>query len=286
MKKEYIYCLLLVTLVDFLSARIGSGKENGDIGWIDGNVIADKIETGFVFLDGKYVEAPYSIERRQERILINGLVVCKLPEWPNKIHRGDVNMPPEQRTERNSDIHEIRNYLRRLLEYCYYSFDKKELRSRILDLVKGMPCVQRVESIRNDDIELLTYRGDRLSVSVEYSVLRRQFGKNGEILSREKVANVLERKMYVFKEGLDAGRLLEFFSRGGEMSWNHESTLARLTQLISILRSEKTVEEKKGMLNLIGIHEYDFEPESIMLTGFSASRQLDERVMSLMKEGR
>ena len=40
------------------------------------------IETGFVFIDGKYIEAPYIVERRDLAVSINGIQITKEFEWP------------------------------------------------------------------------------------------------------------------------------------------------------------------------------------------------------------
>ena len=65
-------------------------------------VVEDKpIDSGFVFIDGVYVEAPYTVSRRGRQLFINDILIYQWAEWPlMDRHVKEDPGPPLRRTPR------------------------------------------------------------------------------------------------------------------------------------------------------------------------------------------
>ena len=62
------------------------------LSFFHGETSGEEINSGFVFYNGKYVEAPYRVERRDLAVFINGIQIRRGLKWPPRDLR--VNEDP------------------------------------------------------------------------------------------------------------------------------------------------------------------------------------------------
>jgi hypothetical protein len=111
-----------------------------------------KVATGFVFVGGRYIEAPYTVSRRGRQIFINDALIFEWPEWPLPDLR--VNEDPgipswitesstfqDMMTPKNG---QDRPFMRKY-RYLYQNFSPKVAEQKMVEYLRQLPFMQSVE---------------------------------------------------------------------------------------------------------------------------------------------
>ncbi len=114
-----------------------------------GTAKSEPIDTGFFFFDGKYIEAPYVVERRGLDTYINDCLVRKGPEWPPYDYR--VNEDPGDPPADESPLGPVskgvdgRNtYWARKTRYLFQHYDGTRARELLIAAYKSSSAVADV----------------------------------------------------------------------------------------------------------------------------------------------
>ena len=246
-----------------------------------GITVGESINRGFVFFNGRYIDAPYVVTRKGLGIFVNDKMVeppprvWPPPEWPSG--DADPEMPPEITRETSLYDDVARNYARQKRAYVQKHYTREEERDIMEDFYRNLPFVK--EARLSDDRRILhitTFRGEESPLRLVH-LRRRPLDKGGVLRGVEVLRKSMER-------GLQRGRCYFLFSRGGPIIWPGSSVISELPRVVRILRSEKSAEDKLEELQGTGF----FSPGAksrllIMAENFHASEQLEKRLDELVK---
>ncbi len=110
---------------------------------------SEPINTGFFFFDGKYIEAPYVVERKGLSIYINECCVSKGSEWPPYDWRvsEDPGDPPADHSPLGPAVKGIDprdGYWARKARYLWQHYDEATAREMLIAAYKASPAVTDV----------------------------------------------------------------------------------------------------------------------------------------------
>ncbi|MDD3860050.1 MAG: PKD domain-containing protein, partial [Bacteroidales bacterium] len=123
-----------------------------------------KINTGYVFIDGKYVEPPYKVKRRGMAICINDIPITKSPELKKKrdylIVKKDPGIPPDiQKMDSINAIYIAKikpydiSYIEAKLAYLYRNFSEDEAVKLTKKYLESMPNIKSVIGTKICEVE-------------------------------------------------------------------------------------------------------------------------------------
>ena len=111
----------------------------------------EPVDAGFVFFDGRYIDAPYRVSRRGRHVFINDVVVFQWDRWPLPDLRvnEDPGYPPGL-TE-NSGLEDVikgnseNSPWQRKSRYLYQHFPLDVARQKMADWFRRLPFVESAE---------------------------------------------------------------------------------------------------------------------------------------------
>ena len=235
------------------------------------------VDSGFVFLDGRYIDAPYTVSRRGIEVLINGIVVRRAARWP--LRDSSVSEDPgdpQGLTERSSmaDLKVSRHALRKL-RYLRQHFPPEIARQRMAEYYRKCPCVESVVPNPRCSEDLLVTLKDGRSALIYVAPFMPPPTKHD-------VRRTLERYRESLQQRLQKGDCYFFFSKRGDNSFGKDKVCKDLRAMVAILRSERSTEEKRALLERLGFLSHRISGHDSLVTSFQASQQLDRRIDALV----
>jgi len=251
-----------------------------------GETVGKPVESGFVFVDGRYINAPYRVCRRGLRILISDTPIAEwkqrpLPDEEQKAASDDPGMPKGISEKSSWDDYCKLGHGALKYRYLEQHFGSDGAMPRMLEYYRQLPFVKSVTLKRARDFSSVLIKcrngGEEL---VDLRGLR----PSGDIRTKKDIVDTLDGRRLHFEERLKAGACF-FLSTKGPTLWFGRKKAARdLNLIVGILRSEKALEEKRSLLQRMGMlppHPTGF---SALLTSFKGSEQLDDRISALVRD--
>ncbi len=229
--------------------------------------------TGIAFVGGRYMDAPYQLERRGLAIYLNDLEVDRL-EWPSKFYRrDDPPLPPG--IDRDSRLVDIEEWLYRKLGYYQSHFPPLVAAKRTVEAYRDVPCIARIDvqppDLRELPPALLTVTlqsGEVCHIMVENIDWRPW--------PEEEVKRALDKMMEHWTWKLERDAI--FVHVGQRLGLSTSAA----PEIVAILKSDQPPHEKTAALMRLFPHfsnRSDLEETlSPLLTRFEGSPQLDARV--------
>jgi hypothetical protein len=243
------------------------------------------IDSGFVFLDGRYIEAPYKVSRRGGSVFINETLIRKCSEWPVPWFKEVTEDPglPAGLT-RNSTFEDLRipgkppdNWAARKCRWLLAHYPPEEARSRFIEYILQLPFVKKVESRGPEEVLVELHNGRTVDMDLTVRDLTPP--------TKEQVVREIDRIRKDLQGRLAKGDCYFFFTKGPEISCGKGKAARDLGLMAEILRSGTAKEEKATLLRRMGLlPPGDFGSLDQFLTRFQASDQLDKRIEALVKQ--
>jgi hypothetical protein len=253
----------------------------------------ESVDSGFVFFDGRYLDAPYTVSRRGRRLFVNDVMIYQWDRWPLPDLRVDKDPGlPEGLTEA-STFEELRqgganSHMARKLRYLYQHYTQGVAMEKMLEYYRQLPCVESATPERPDRPGTLVIRmrnGKEVLVDVTPphpdSTHHWNFGN-------EALVGQLDAKRSRYETRLTKGDCFFLFSNGEELSWGCRRAARDLGLVVDILRSDRTKEEKIDLLQRMEVlpppSRGDIDEFTALVTGFQAPPELEQRISQLIIE--
>ena len=278
---------VLVALIGMLAvgAELGlfDGRYEKPAGEVFGSKRGALIKTGFVFKDGIYVDVPYIVSRRAVDIYINETKIDTLGPWPPADYDDKKPEMPAGLTK-NSTFKDLEipgrpsdSLDRQMVRWLKRHYDGDKARQLIVEYYRSLPFVKEVKLRENMENVIV--------VSTWYSKRDIVFNFGGPIYkppTPDAAQKELERICTRWEKRLTNGECIFLFSSGGELAFGSRKAAIDLAAIVQTLRSDRPKKEKIKKLQNLGLLPPEV-PKSweVLVTGFSASPQLDERVKQL-----
>ncbi len=239
--------------------------------------------TGVIFINGRYIDAPYRVVRRGLAIYVNDIRVERL-QWPSRFYqRDDPPLPPG--IDRDSKLADIEDWMQLKARYYSSNVSPSEALQETIKAYRSLPCVKTVELERDEFVTTM-------KIVLHSGEVRELFG-NEEIDLRPMPEHVVERTLERYMEywqGLAGTRGLLYHARGRELGYpNHTATWFALPEIVAILRTDQPPEQKAAALHPFFSEQFS-DPEQLrlflrpLLTDFEGTPQLDARLELIRKE--
>jgi len=277
------------------------------------------IDTGFVFIDGRYVEAPYTVSRRGRQISINGILIYQWAEWPlmDRHVKEDPGPPPEEYEKFKSfgdiitgNVKEVLNsHLERKRRYLYEHFPEEEAKKKMLEYYRQCPFVASARFVPEwGHVEIITKRGKKqnmnLGAPLPHTVLHWDFGAQDVLRGLEDCRNSymwsLSENDTLFFFGVPFNEYGAQMRPSGFYSspWQHPGDLKLMVEVLTSARSEAEKIELLGRMDFLPspnagkfLHPVfaALAAETkgyyeTLIRNFRPSAQLDERIAEMVKK--
>ena len=219
------------------------------------------IETGFLFWEGKYIEAPYVVERRGLMIFVNGVAVTAAPpfhfyEVPKAVDPG----PAHFKATDFLDDREVQDFLQAKWSYLQQQYDEEEAIRKMGEVYASLPFLDfQKDPDTGEWIVKEKATGRRRKVVLEI------FERIAPYRKTDKLEWCNSEKTF-YESTLREGSCL-IWPRTG---------LTQLEKLLSLMRSSQPLKDKIGLLEeRLGISGSAAEK---LAAQFSASPQCEKRL--------
>ena len=185
-----------------------------------------KINSGFVFIDGKYIEPPYVVEQKElGKIYINGIFAenrLRLLDTvlnPYKIDTLPPILPQINKNTTSKDLYENMHYKNMLYVRavsCYYNthYPPKIAREKIIEYYNKLPCIKSF-----DGYTLEFYNGKKQPICIDdvfHVNLYKNFGihSHRKLPKKHQIYKREQKRVYGLKWALDKNYMLIFVRYG------------------------------------------------------------------------
>ncbi|MDD4111328.1 MAG: hypothetical protein PHS54_07335 [Clostridia bacterium] len=279
--KKYLILILFCLVTLFCTSKIFGENSKPEIKlFIDDFGINEgkAIDNGFVFFEGQYIDAPYTVTRKGLAVFVNGRMVEKPIMWPRPDTTQNVDPKLPEGITRNSNFEDIREHMHKKYLYIFQHYPEGEAVQNFVDYYRSLPCIKEVEFTSPDhsSIKVTFFSGKVQNERV------RPFGKNRNVkYDKETVLKIVESSREHLEERLQKGDTYFFFNTGGEITFGAVGSKETLPHIAKILRSSKPAKDKFKEVQKAGLPSVNERSFSSIVTNFSASPQLEERLGKL-----
>lgn len=157
---------LIILLLFFVKLTFAQDNDNVKLG--------KPINSGFVFIDGKYIEPPYHVKRKGYAVYINGIQVTK--EFKQEKNPFNYNhylgIPPC--LNKNSSLNDLIKckepyekipYLTAMSQYYYKNYKYSIAIDSIVNYLKKFPNIKRIEK-NGEFYTIESYIGETQTISI------------------------------------------------------------------------------------------------------------------------
>lgn len=254
--------------------------------WIDefGVKKGESINSGFVFLNGKYIDAPYVVTRKGLALFLNDKMIEPPIRWPPPAAVKNENIIDPKLsaaiTKNTSPFDPLLvKYIGEKNAYINLHYPPKEIVKLLLKTFQELPCVDNAEiDSKRPEIAIVRWHdgsSDRIRLL--------QFeGREPLKYDKESILGLLEGQRKNFEERLKKGDTYFLFDKGGKITFGEQNTRDLLLRLIEILESKESFEIKLNLVHEI-MPYVNKDTFASIVTDFSASPQLKERLQELIQ---
>lgn len=280
----------LIFLVFFL-ANIGYLFAQDDVYGAPQTNNSNKINTGFVFINGKYIDAPYKIKIKNKILYINNIpVTTPLNPIKNPFEGYDKHLKKPPCLNKNSTLDDLRNCREsstNLTYYdymnCYYlkrySFERAQ--DSLVEYIRSLPNVKSFEKQDNGFWEMVLYDGEESGYALGGVETRRKSkiwgpGGKGKKIERKKRALNLKAKEELIERILSKDNVI-LISNNFSNYYQYQDVLKlKLSRINNIIQNEQiTFNQKEDSLKKL-IYNENFSYD--LIQNYNVSKQFLERL--------
>jgi hypothetical protein len=250
--KPATFSILAIVAMAFAFQPLSNGATGDDqsAGRDLGTTEGKPVTNGFVFIDGKYIEPPYTVTRQGTGILINGHLVEQPCPWPipektkPAIPTEDPTMP--EAITRNSTQHDkdLIAYLGKKKAYYRNEYGEKEMVKKMIKVYQDMPCVVKASPGQDEDHLSVTWID---GTTMEHRLILPK--RKPTEWTRETVLARTDNGRANYEDRLSKGDYFFLGSVHGRMTGTAEGAGMVLGALLPILKTSKDAKEvQEGMV--------------------------------------
>ncbi|MFH1232164.1 MAG: hypothetical protein V1709_11790 [Planctomycetota bacterium] len=254
--------------------------------WIDefGVKKGESINSGFVFLNGKYIDVPYVVTRKGLALFLNDKMIEPPIRWPPPaaVQNENITEPklPAAITKNTSPFDSLLiKYIGEKNAYIRIHSPPKETLKLLLKTYQELPCVDnaRIDS-KYPEIAIVRWHNgssDRIRLS-------KFEGREPLKYDKESILGLLEGERNNLEERLKKGDTYFLFDKGGKITFGEQNTKDLLPRLVEILESKESLEIKLNLVHEI-MPYVNKDTFASIVTNFSVSPQLEKRLQELIQ---
>jgi hypothetical protein len=265
--------------VVFLNSEALSGDSGRKLHIDDFGVAEGKpITNGFVFIDGRYIDAPYRVDRKGLGIFINDVLIEPPIPWsgePKLSGETDPAMPEGITKDTSINDPNLSRYLGEKIAYLNRHYSQVEAVRMMKQVYNDLPCVKEIQDVEHEPLEITvtTYRGET-SARIHLTPFPRKVD-----MSKKGVLGRLDQRREHFESRLQKGDYFFFSARsGGLITGGARAAAEVLPRIVLTLRSAKDEATKFKEVQQAGLPDVRKDSFAAIVTNFAASPQLEQRL--------
>jgi hypothetical protein len=246
----------------------------------------DLIDHGFVFVEGRYIEAPYQVTTKNLAIYLNGIKI--IPEMKcsqaNLWVITDPGMPQGMTKEMGiSAINSLKNssgypIIIRKLSYFYQNFPKDIADEKATKFLSMLPFLR---TFRLNDVMGSIYLEDYYDKSLRLDISGTKPLKQPTL---EECVDIVNKNKQIFENFLKDGSCLFFSDHGSLTQITAKHAAKVLPKVISTLSDQsKNIEEKKAILDSCGIKPRTSHSLDELFNNFAPNNSLNRRIQEYIE---
>jgi hypothetical protein len=244
------------------------------------------LTNGFVFIGSHYLDAPYHVTQQGLGVYINDRLVdrvCVLA--PVQSITSPPTIPASVSTNTILYSDEVCAYRQQVTLYCKQNMPPEEEYSKKIELLRLLPCVREI--VYNETTTEYTMRSFR---GEELCGILKPLGRKG-IESTQDALQALARMRCYYEQSIHAGQVIMFAKGGSTRMQIPPMAVKRELPAILLLRNrniksaapESRVSAQAQAVAQAGLR-IDEKILPDLLTNFTASTQLEQRIGELLKQ--
>jgi len=242
------------------------------------------VERAFVFVDGRYLEPPYTVTAKEGRVMVNGINVIKWSDWPPRLDSPEKPQIPEDVLKKAKSFYDLDindgsgdGWSARMIRWIYKSATNgANPREQEIIFLKSLPFVKRLDDLGNGKLRIETSDGKVWPVMT--------FGIPPGFETQEDVEKRVKRSAETLQELLDKGSGFLFFPPAQQLELGGgPSMVADVALMCEVLSSDRDNEKKLDVLERMGMIPPHLKREgNALVANFRASEGLTRRINKLL----
>ncbi len=238
------------------------------------------VTSGFFFLDGQYMEAPYVLRRRGLGVFLNGELLSPPREWPLDVPSGDadVSIPPEIDSETSWFDDIVGQYLGRKQAYLYGRYPHEQAVDMIAQAITSLPLVAGARRDEKSPKILHVATTEGLTIPCWLPPMSMRAAHD-----RESVLQSVEGDLNHFRKMLGRSACYLVFHDAGQTCLPRPHVGRTLPAVVELLGSVMPAQAKRAAIKRLcpGMPERARER---LVRNFRASPQLEARIAAVSRK--
>jgi len=292
------YCLTIIgiTFLIIINANLYAIERSFLIGSTNlpskmGETNGVPINSGFVFYDGEYIEAPYVVSRKGLSIYINDKLIsyCKVHPKRKKYTIDEDPGLPEGVTSTTTE-NEICKHLAKKQTYLFDVYAENEARTKMLEYYRQLPCIESVtpntKFVGNSHFDLKYNNGEIIHIGLGGRYAWDEPEYSDEIVE-EVLAKRIEKKRRNHEKSLIHETTYFVQSKDSTFCLSPRKTDKDLKLAIEIIRSDRTYDQKMTVLRRMDIcPPGGMDVLSLVVSNFQSTAQFDTRLQQTIQKSK
>jgi len=268
----------LFALLAFACLAVGGQTTNG---------VGECSSSGFVFIDGRYVELPYFVTASNGSVYINGSIARRFAtEWPPKVESPEKPKIPKDILSRaksfddlvitNANGETVDAWHCRMIRWIGQNAkDDDNVVENARSFIANLPFVKEAKIDRLKGEFVITLKSGTVT---RYGTMMQRKASPVQWVER-----AIEDYASFMRNTLANGRTYLCFSNGMTLSFGEPESAENLALMCEILASTQTSASKLNILRRMGILPDGYDNSTVMglVNGFRMSDELTNRVYRL-----
>jgi len=263
------------------------------------DIIEEPIDSGYVFTNGQYLDAPYRVIRKGIGYFINDIMVSKadVPGWPwpppERIVKEDPGFPPG--ITKDTTLEEMDELSDRKYLYLYQNFPEEVAIQKLTEYYASLPCVRSATFTGVTYIDLVMIDGRKIGKDMKIGP-KTSWWDPVNTPTYEEVLEELKEMHLFWEKQLLGGSCIIFFQfppdskfgvRYGDDIISPVGVYQGLPEVIEILKSDITLQEKKEEMKELTKEVYfnaNLSLPADLSVPFKTTPQLERRINEIKEK--
>lgn len=244
----------------------------------------DVIDSGFVFVDGKYIEAPYKVEAYNLAVYINGIQITKQMEVRTVQDYPDPGIP--ENIDKYASFDEALRLSNLVTKqwYLFTHYNRDEAFTRTEEYIRSLLFVKSLIKDPEGGWILENYAGERRNILLGIPGRSLEAALNPP--TKDELIIKVNKLAQRYIDRLEKGDLFLIFPNEYEVSPPRRQAANLLPKMVRIMRSDILSDDQKvnELISFGILPRPNIKVCQKFVENFEASQQLEQRINNLRQQ--
>jgi len=242
------------------------------------------LNSGFVLIEGRYIEAPYRVSQIGLAVYVNDARLRGPLNWPVGLPNAANDPSAPEGVTTNTTWAAFRTNFAQIIHskwlYTHQNFPPETAAKKLEEFYASLPFIRKTTLEDSGSLRMESFAGEKIALDIDPPDPRTLVP-----ITREKMLANLELTRSRYERILtQGGTIIMRHVGGGEILLPPRKTMEVFPEVVEILASQNSREEKDRELSRVGMGFLTESPIREKLeANFKATPQLKERIAELKK---